>query len=281
MAEHIKIWITGGEGFVGRALKTHLLDAGFDVVSTDIELSVCELDRLEAFAEELQPDVIINCAGIPRDATSLSTRVKAYETNALGAKNVALCANMVGAKVVQISSDDVYSSKSEEPVNEFDGPHPDTPYGKTKRAGEQMVRNTTDNHIIVRSSWLYDQNGGRLKDILQAASEGKKYDARLDQFAAPTSISTYAAYLAELLKRDVTGTFHIVSKGCASRYDFAALALEIAGYDPGAILVPKTDPKTAERVVLEGLMLEMQGVDMPTWEDDLRGYLQEVGLAKL
>ena len=54
-----------------------------------------------------------------------------------------------------MSSDDVYSSKLEEPVNEFDEPQPDTPYGKTKRAGELMVRNTTPDHIIVRSWWIY------------------------------------------------------------------------------------------------------------------------------
>ena len=78
------------------------------MIGTDEELSVCEPERLEAFAEEVQPGIIINCAGIRRDATGLSNRVKAYEVNALGARNVALVANTVGATVVQVSSDDVY-----------------------------------------------------------------------------------------------------------------------------------------------------------------------------
>ena len=42
--------------------------------------------------------------------------------------------------------------------------------------------------------------------------------------------------------------------------------------------MPKTDPKTAENVVLESLMLEMVGVEMPTWEEDLEAYMREVDL---
>jgi dTDP-4-dehydrorhamnose reductase len=273
------IWITGGDGFVGHSLKPYLSAAGYNVVSTDAELSVCEPERLEAFAEEIMPYAIINCAGIPRDATSLSTRVKAYEINAMGARNVAFCANTVGAKVVQISSDDVYSSKTEDAVNEFDNPHPNTPYGKSKRAGESMVRNTTDNHLIIRSSWLYDRFGGRLKAILDAAEADEKFEVRMDQFAAPTSIMLYANNLVKLLQKDATGTFHIVSKGEASHFDFAVQALKVAGYNPGEILVPKTDAKTAEHVVLESLMLEMQGIELPTWQEDLEEYMRTAGLA--
>lgn len=272
------VWVTGCEGFVGSAICHYMKTAGFTVVGTDAELSVCEPERLEAFAEELQPRAVVNCAGIRRDATTLSTRVKAYEVNALGARNVALAANTVGATIVQVSSDDVYSSKLEEPVNEFDNPHPDTPYGKSKRAGEMMVRNTTDEHIIIRSSWLYHASGGRLCEILDAAVKGEKYAARTDQFAAPTSIATYVSFMIKAIEAGAKGTFHIASRGRASRYEFAAKALELAGYDPAKVLVPEADPKTAENVVLESLMLEMVGAELPTWEEDLAAYMESTAL---
>lgn len=279
MANKNTVWVTGSNGFVGRAICHRLELAGFNVVGTDTELSVCEPERLEGFAEKVQPGIVINCAGIRRDATGLSNRVKAYEVNAIGARNVALAANTIGATVVQISSDDVYSSKLEEAVNEFDSPHPDTPYGKSKRAGEMMVRNTTPDHIIIRSSWLYHAGGGRLKELLEAAAAGEKITARMDQFAAPTSIATYMTFLLRAIEKGATGTFHITAKGRASRYEFAERVLQIAGYDPGAILVPQTDPKTAENVVLESLMLEMFGAELPTWEEDLQSYMEAMGLA--
>lgn len=278
MADRNIVWVTGAKGFVGGVISDRFERAGYTVVGTDEELSVCEPERLEAFAEEIQPGVIINCAGIRRDATTLGTRVRAYEVNALGARNIALAANAIGATIVQVSSDDVYSSKLDEPVNEFDSPHPNTPYGKSKRAGEMMVRNTTDDHIIIRSSWLYHAQSGRMKDILDAARAGERYAARTDQFAAPTSVSTYVSFMIKAIERHAKGTFHIVSRGRASRYDFAEKILEYAGFDPVSVLVGEADPKTAENVVLESLMLEMVGADLPTWEDDLRAYMAEEGL---
>ncbi len=271
------IWVTGASGFMGSAICEHLEAAGKRVVGTGSELSVCEPERLEAFAEEILPTAIINCAGIRRDATTLSTRVKAYEVNALGARNVALVANTVGATMVQISTDDVYASQVPEPVNEFDNPHPNTPYGKSKRAGEMMVRNTTDNHLIVRSSWLYPAPSGRFNAVLQAARAGKRYGARVDQVASPTSIDFYCRVLLRALERGLTGTFHVANTGRASRYDFAEKVLELAGYDPSAILEPEQDPATAEQLILESLVLEMAGVDIPSWEDELAHYMEERG----
>ena len=277
MSDSKIIWVTGAKGFVGAELCQRFADHGYQVVGTDTELSVGETERMEAFASEVQPLAVVNCAGIRRDATGLSNRINAYEVNALGARNVALAANSCGAIMVQVSSDDVYSSKLEEPVNEFDNPHPDTPYGKSKRAGEAMVRDTMHEHIIVRSSWLYHASGGRMKEVLDAAAQGRKVEARLDQFAAPTSIATYADFLVKAIEHRAFGTFHITSKGRASRYDFAAKVLEYAGYEPGSVLVPTTDRKTSENVVLESLMLEMFGVDLPTWEDDLHSYMSSQG----
>ena len=160
------VWITGAKGFLGAELVKRLSAEGFRVVGTDAELSVGEPERLEAFANELRPDVIVNCAGIPRAATGLGNRIKAYEVNALGARNMALVASTVGAYFVQISTDDVYPTRNREPLNEFDSPHPDTPYGKSKRAGEMMVKDTMPDHLIVRSSWLYHVQGGRMKAVL-------------------------------------------------------------------------------------------------------------------
>lgn len=272
------IWVTGATGFLGGEICAHLQEAGYNVVGTGSELSVCEPERLEAFATEVMPTAIVNCAGIRRDATTLNTRIKAYEVNALGARNVALVANTVGAYLVQISSDDVYGAIVPEPVNEFDNPHPTTPYGKSKRAGEMMVRNTTDDHLIVRSSWLYHAQSGRFKDILDAAREGRTYAARTDQVASPTSVDAYCRFLVSALDKRLTGTFHVANTGSTSRYGFAQRILELAGYDPSAVLVGEEDPKTAEHLVLESLLLEMAGVDIPAWDAELARYMEAQGL---
>lgn len=272
------VWVTGNEGFVGTVMTKGLEQAGYAVVGTDAELSVTEPERLEAFAEEVQPSIIVNCAGIRRDATTLDTKAKAYEVNALGARNMAVVANTVGATIVQVSTDDVYDLSRDELANEFDQPHPNTPYGKSKLAGETMVRATTSDHLIVRTSWLYQAESGRFGDVMEAAKSGGTYEARTDQFAAPTSVGFYMYYLLKMLERGAKGTYHITPKGKASRYDFAYKILELAGYDPDAVLVPVTDPATAENLVLESMMLEIAGADLPPWDKSLRKYMSLKGL---
>ncbi len=280
MNEAKTVWVTGAQGYLGSEISKRLEDKGYDVVGTDVELSVCEPERLEAFAHEIRPDVIINCAGISRDATSINGRVKAYEINALGARNVAVVANGVDALMVQISTDDVFPIRMPEPANEFDTPCPGTAYGKSKLAGEDMVRNIAPEHLIIRTSWLYSVNGGQVKEALDAATAGKTIMARTDQYASPTSISMYVNFLARAIEGHITGVVHITGRGVVSRYTFLSKVLEICGYDPGKVLLPETDLVTAEQVLLESLMLEMGGVELPDWEDDLQSYLEEVGLAK-
>lgn len=272
------VWVTGSAGFIGSVMMRGLELTGYKPIGTDAELSVCEPERLEAFAAEVQPDFIVNCAGIRREAATIDNKVRAYEVNALGARNVALAANTVGATMVQISSDDVYGHDQKGPLNEFDQPYPDTPYGKSKHAGETMVRNTTPDHLIVRSSWVYRAESGRMKEVLDAAREGREYEVRTDQYAAPTSAFMYMSYLLKMMDRGAKGTYHIAPTGRASRYDFAAQILEYAGYDPDQVLVATSNAESDEDIVLESLMLEMAGAKLPTWQECLKEYMERKGL---
>ena len=280
MSENKTIWVTGAKGFIGSEVVRRLEANGYIVAATDSELSVCELERLEAFANEVRPDVIINCAGIPRAVTGVGNRIKAYEVNALGARNVAVVANGVGALMVQISTDDVYPVRMAEAANEFDTPHPETPYGKSKRAGEVMVRDVAPEHLIIRSSWVYGTEGGLVKRALDAAAGGKTFPARTDQYASPTSIATYVNFMIKAIESKATGVLHIADRGVVNRYDFLSRVLTACGYEANRILVPEADLVTAEQVLLESLMLEMFGAELPTWEEDVDSYFKEVGLAK-
>lgn len=272
------VWVSGAAGFLGSVIADGLEQSGYKVVGTDSELSICEQERLEAFALELRPDIIVNCAGIRREGVTLDNKARAYEVNALGAKNIAVVANAIDALIVQISTDDVYATIQSEPVNEFDMPHPNTAYGKSKRAGEFMVRDVAPKHLILRSSWVYKADRGRFKKLLDAANAGETYKSRTDQFAAPASIALYMQYLLKMIDGDARGTYHIAPTGKTSRFDFASQILENAGFDPGSILVPVSDAETQEDIVLESLMIEMAGGVLPTWQEDLREYMSREGL---
>lgn len=268
------LWITGAQGFVGAELCRYFRTWGYNVIGTDQEVSVCRVDELVSFASRVKPQVIINCAGIRRDEADLCNRIKAYDVNALGARNLAVVASQCNALLVQVSSDDVYATTLAHGVDELDTPHPDTPYGKSKRAGETMVRTITDNHIIIRSSWLYSASGRTLKDILQAAVAGETLGLRTDHIAAPMSFLTYACTLRNMIEHRWRGTYHVATSGSVSRYGFAACVLKFAGFDPACVLKPLSDATTAQYLVLKSVRLREQGLELPSWNDDLKAYLQ-------
>ena len=151
-----KIWITGAEGHIGTALIDLLEGVEYQLLPTDInEVDITKIDEVTQFVHVNRPDVVINCAGLT-DVQECENNVdEAYRVNAIGVRNVALAANEVNAKVIQISTDDVFDKESRIPYNEFDNVHPRTIYGKSKEAGEKILTQLLNRFVIIRSSWIY------------------------------------------------------------------------------------------------------------------------------
>ena len=114
-----KIWITGAEGHIGTALLDLLEGVEYQLLPTDIEeVDITKIDEVTQFVHVNRPDVVINCAGLT-DVQECENNVdEAYRVNAIGVRNVALAANEVNAKVIQISTDDVFDKESRVPYNE-------------------------------------------------------------------------------------------------------------------------------------------------------------------
>ena len=64
MLENDRIWITGAEGQLGHTLYKTLEDAARDILTTDKDVDVTDLDGIMQYADINRPDVIINCAAM-------------------------------------------------------------------------------------------------------------------------------------------------------------------------------------------------------------------------
>ena len=105
-----------------RAALLELLEGvEYQLLPTDIhEVDITKIDEVTQFVYVNRPDVIINCAGMTDVAECEKNIDEAYRVNAIGVRNVALAANDIDAKVIQISTDDVFDKESRIPYNEFD-----------------------------------------------------------------------------------------------------------------------------------------------------------------
>ena len=276
-----KIWITGAEGHIGTALLDLLEGVEYQLLPTDIEeVDITKIDEVTQFVHVNRPDVVINCAGLT-DVQECENNVdEAYRVNAIGVRNVALAANEVNAKVIQISTDDVFDKESRVPYNEFDNVHPRTIYGKSKEAGEKILTQLLNRFVIIRSSWIYGIGRDFVDEVLRNVGQGKTMEVPNNQYAAPTSAKELAKVIRYFIDNEEYGLYHVVCPGSCSRYEFARTILEYSGKAGELDLYPVVIEDSARPTysVLDNMMLRLTGIEEPKdWKAALKEYLEETG----
>ena len=276
-----KIWITGAEGHIGTALLDLLEGVEYQLLPTDIEeVDITKIDEVTQFVHVNRPDVVINCAGLT-DVQECENNVdEAYRVNAIGVRNVALAANEVNAKVIQISTDDVFDKESRVPYNEFDNVHPRTIYGKSKEAGEKILTQLLNRFVIIRSSWIYGIGRDFVDEVLRSVGQGKTMEVPNNQYAAPTSAKELAKVIRYFIDNEEYGLYHVVCPGSCSRYEFARTILEYSGKAGELDLYPVVIEDSARPTysVLDNMMLRLTGIEEPKdWKAALKEYLDETG----
>ena len=114
------IWITGSAGRLGTVL-VRLLKAYTDikVIATDTDLDVTDSEVVKQYASLCRPNVIINCASLSDSAYCEEHMLEAFRVNTIGARNLATAARKANAKIIQLSTDDVFSGKTSPVLTEF------------------------------------------------------------------------------------------------------------------------------------------------------------------
>lgn len=252
------------------------------------ELDVCDRDRVHAIIRREAPQLIINTAAYHRVDECESNGARAFEVNALGAKNVADAAREVGAAVMFISTDYVFDGEKGAPYVEEDLPRPLSVYGVSKLAGEHLVRQSNPRHFIVRASSLFGvagasgKGGNFVETMIRKAREGEALRVVDDQVSSPTFTWDLALKLQELASTQRLGLYHVTNTGHTSWHGFAAKIFELTGLRPSLTAITSQELGAAARrprfSVLEHRALRAAGlVPLRSWEEALVAYLSEKG----
>ena len=271
----LKIWISGANGHVGSALVKMLDFEKHKYVATDKnEVDITNMEAVHTFCKINRPDVIINCSGLTDLQECEANPDLAYAVNAVGVRNIAQEAQEIGAKLIQISTDDVYHT-TDTPVrlNEFDAIDPRSVYGKSKAAGEKFMRALMSRYVIIRSSWVYGLGKDYVRLVLEAAEKGGTFVAPANQYSSPTSAKELAKVLMQFIENEYYGTYHVVCKGCCSRYEYAQEILRLTHNEDKLELLPG-DETEAKYSVLDNMMIRISNIEEPAeWKSALAEYL--------
>ncbi len=279
----LKIWITGSTGQIGAAINKVLNPLGYEVFETyhDV-LDITDLDQVLNFCKVNRPQVIINCAGIASEKECSNNPELAYKVNSLGARNIAIAAFKINAKVVQISTDDVFDGKNDLPITEFEPTNPISVYGKSKLCGENFVKEFAPKHFIIRSSWVYGSGNNFVTYILEKAKRGEALNISKNQVGSPTSAKELASFIIYIINTNEYGTYHFTCDGRCSRIAFTKEILKLANLKNIKINeVDKIDSEYSlnhpSYAVLDNFIIRLENkYKAKSWQDALLEYIKEL-----
>ena len=286
----MKVIVIGASGQLGSDLCKQVGTTDL-VPLTHADIEISKMDSVRDSLSKHRPGIIINTAAFHRVDDCEDNPDKAFRVNAMGARNVAVIAQELGAKLVNISTDYIFGGEVEPrtiPYTEFDTPVPPNLYGKTKLAGEDFVRHLCHQHFIVRASGLFGiagssgKGGNFIETMLKLAKERDELKVVNDQVFSPTYTKDLARKIAQLMTTAYYGIFHITSKGVCSWYEFTKEILKLAGIKtPVVPITSEQYPQKARRPrysVLGNYHLRLLGMDdMRPWQEALKDYLAAKG----
>jgi dTDP-4-dehydrorhamnose reductase len=234
-AEH-PILVTGAGGMLGRAADRVAQARGLSVIGlTKSQLDITDRTQVGVVTRELKPRVILNLAAYTAVDRAESEPDRAMAVNQSGAANIAAASREVGARMIHVSTDYVFDGYDRQPYRPADNVNPLNVYGRTKWLGEQSVRAELEDHLIVRTSWLFAPWGRNfVRTIARRAREHQPLRVVADQCGRPTSAVDFASALLDVAgRRDVRGTLHFANSDPTTWCAFAeAIVATLAAQDP-------------------------------------------------
>ena len=232
----IKWLITGSGGQLATEMSLILKKTDVDFVSlSHKELDIRDYEAVKNVIDQLKPEVILNAAAWTNVDLAEDYSKEAYEINANGALNLAKTAKINDIKLIQISTDYVFSGEPIKKWETTDVRNPVNVYGKTKSIAEDLILSEhADKTVILRTAWLYSpwRTNFVKKIIFKAITDNEEIEVVTDQYGQPTSAHSLANRILELNQNKIeSGIFHATNSGITNWFQFAQKIFNLIGAD--------------------------------------------------
>jgi dTDP-4-dehydrorhamnose reductase len=284
----IRIAVTGKNGQVVRALSEAAQSENVVVIPVGRpDLDLGRPKTVEPALRAVAPDIVVNAAAYTAVDQAEREPEIANLVNAIGAGAVAAAARTLLVPVIHLSTDYVFDGDKKSAYVEEDPPSPGSVYGATKLAGELAVQHTIDEHVILRTAWVYAPYGKNfVRTMIGLAQSRNEVRVVGDQNGCPTYAPDIAnaiiAIARNLLKFPsyplLRGVFHFAGRGETTWADFAAAIfnhLSARGLKrPALTFITSADyPTPAKRPFNSRLnctkLARLHRIESPPWQDSL------------
>lgn len=277
----MKILVTGVNGQLGHDVVNELEKRGIPAVGVDIqEMDITDAGSVDRVIRECAPDAVIHCAAYTAVDAAEENEELCRKVNVDGPRNIANICKALDIKMVQISTDYVFSGEGSHYWKPEDACAPQSVYGQTKYEGELAVRNILDKYFIVRIAWAFGINGKNfVRTMLRLAQNHDTIRVVNDQYGSPTYTYDLARLLADLVQTDKYGIYHATNEGICSWYEFARAIFAEAGVPVNVVPVTTAEygakaKRPANSRMNNDKLTEMGFEKLPSWQDALARYIE-------
>lgn len=289
----MNILVTGANGQLGREMQAVTRESKDHYIFTDVcegytHLDITSADDIRQMVRQNQVKCVINCAAW--------TNVDAAETagdiverlNATAPGYLAEAMAEVGGLLVHVSTDYVFGAEPyNTPCREDQQGTPTGVYGQTKLHGEQLIKRSGADHVIIRTAWLYSEFGHNfVKTMMGLTASKPRLNVVFDQCGTPTYALDLAAAIFDIVENRKyvghSGVYHYSNEGVCSWYDFAVTIARLAGNTDCDIRPCHSDEfpspvrRPAYSVLDKTKIKQVFGLDIPYWTDSLRQCMRRM-----
>jgi dTDP-4-dehydrorhamnose reductase len=275
----MRVTIFGASGLLGKALMREWSgDAVTGFSSRDADIR--DPKQVQNAVQETRPEWIVLAAAYTDVDGCESNPDLAFAVNRDGPVNVATAAKEVGARLMFLSSDYVFDGKNATPYETGDTRNPQSVYGRTKAEAEIKLLELMPDCCIARTSWLFGTGGKCFPDtILKLAASRPTLDVVDDQRGCPTYAVDLARAITQLCRKNVSGIVQVTNAGDCTWFEFAQEIIRSAGLTTtvrpvSSQQMARPAPRPAYSI-LSPARLQTLGIEMPSWRDSLRRYLEQ------
>lgn len=285
----MRLVITGTGGQLGKEWVDYCNehDVSYSSFSSN-ELDITDEDRVAEVISDLAPDVLINCAAYTKVDEAEENKQVALKVNAESVKKLANICNRNNVKLVHYSTDYVFAGNKSDRENNPEGykeegsTNPVNAYGYSKLKGEEAIKDSGCEFLLLRVSWLCGQYGHNfVKTMLKLGAERDELNVVNDQFGAPTFADQVVEQTFELLQQNKTGTYHLSSDGITTWYHFSKEIFKQKGIHVKVNPVSTAEfPTKAKRPLFSKLSTQkisnVDGILIMDWKAGLQRLLKQL-----
>ena len=244
-----------------------------------------DITRGNTYKPLASSDLIINCSAYTAVDKAEEFPEDAFAVNRMGVIQLVDFCEQHQIKLIHFSTDFVFSGERSIPYKEEDFTGPESVYGASKLAGEEVILQSSLSALVIRTSWLYSPYSHNFcKTMLRLGSERSELSVVADQIGTPTSAIDLARAVFEIIEQGLPGIpelLHISNSGQCSWADFAreifrqkGISIIVNDTTTEAFNAPAKRPKYS--VLSTEKLLFKYGIAMRLWKEALSEVLKRL-----